>query len=332
MSLVGFINMLDLGCALVALILVSFRKTDVLPRNARHIVYALIPWIVFRSGGNALEWLGLTSALDSYEDLVQVLEPMVWAGFFFALITYIQHHERAETQMRLEESEQQLREQLEQKDILLGEIHHRVKNNLNIIISLLRMQSDSINTIEEATHVLNASKERVFSIALVHELVYSSADYSEVRMDNYVHGLVSTLMQNAEYDTRQMSSRMPRFSIECKDLVMNLSRAVPVALIINELLILYTEQCNRIVQEEINIEFFQDSDLYRLSMGYRQDITGAKLVQKADQVEGETLSFSIIRALADQIHSEYDLYLQDNVILRFDMKIPILHKNYSATD
>ena len=73
--------------------------------------------------------------------------------------------------------EDELRQSLQEKDVLLREVHHRVKNNLNIMTSLLRLQASTIRTPEQALLAVQNTRDRILSMALVHEELYRSRDY-----------------------------------------------------------------------------------------------------------------------------------------------------------
>ncbi|MEH1855063.1 MAG: PAS domain-containing protein [Nostoc sp.] len=124
---------------------------------------------------------------------------------------------------------EQIQRSLEEKETLLKEIHHRVKNNLQIISSLLRMQSRRSG--DETTLLLfKESQDRVQSMALIHEQLYQSADIYEINFDNYIKSLIDSLFRS--YGVSQKNIVL---NIETNGIKLPLDTAIPCGLIINEL-------------------------------------------------------------------------------------------------
>ncbi len=118
---------------------------------------------------------------------------------------------------------------LQEKEVLLKEIHHRVKNNLQIITSLLDLQSDYLES-DSVKVMFQESRSRVRSMALVHEHLYQSADLSRINFGDYINGLAGYLMRvygHLEQDVR--------LDVDVDSALMSVEMAVPLGLIINEL-------------------------------------------------------------------------------------------------
>lgn len=124
-------------------------------------------------------------------------------------------------------AERELTVSLREKDVLLTEIHHRVKNNLQVISSLLSLQARSIGS-DEARSVFTESQNRVRSMALVHEKLYQSRDLARIDFSAYVRELVSHLFH--VYRTEELSLR-----IRVESVFLTIERAVPCGLIVSEL-------------------------------------------------------------------------------------------------
>lgn len=127
-------------------------------------------------------------------------------------------------------AEQQLTASLQEKEVLLTEIHHRVKNNLQVISSLLSLQSRSL-TNPEALSVLAESQNRVRSMALVHEKLYQSPDMVRIDFGAYIRELASYLCRVYRNGAEAIPLR-----INAKDVFLTIERAVPCGLIVTELL------------------------------------------------------------------------------------------------
>uniref|UniRef100_B8HZ56 histidine kinase n=1 Tax=Cyanothece sp. (strain PCC 7425 / ATCC 29141) TaxID=395961 RepID=B8HZ56_CYAP4 len=132
-----------------------------------------------------------------------------------------------ELEERVQERTAALEASLQEKVLLLREIHHRVKNNLQIVSSLLMLQSDTI-TDPYVTKVLQESQERIQSIALVHEHLYSSPNLSQIDFSSYIEKLVKSL-----FTTWGNPNLKLHFDLEST--VINLETAFPCGLLINEL-------------------------------------------------------------------------------------------------
>ena len=129
----------------------------------------------------------------------------------------------------LKKVENQLKSSLEEKEVLLREIHHRVKNNMQIISSLLNLQSRYLND-EKTVNILNESRNRVRSMAMVHEELYRSRDLSKIDFADYIQRLLSGLFSSYGIDKNFIK---PEINVE--DVLLNIDIAVPCGLIINEL-------------------------------------------------------------------------------------------------
>ena len=126
-------------------------------------------------------------------------------------------------------AEDLIRSSLNEKNILLQEIHHRVKNNMQIISSLLNLQTKYVND-EEAVNILKESQNRVRSMAIIHEKLYQSKDLSQINFVDYIQSLVSNLFYS--YNAKKTNIK-PIFEVE--NLSLNIDTAVPCGLIISEL-------------------------------------------------------------------------------------------------
>jgi two-component system, sensor histidine kinase PdtaS len=126
-------------------------------------------------------------------------------------------------------AEIKLNSSLNEKNNLLQEIHHRVKNNMQIISSLLNLQKQYVND-DEAVNVLQESQNRVKSMAMVHEKIYLSEDLAHINFGDYIQSLVSNLFYSYTVDKSRIRSV---FKID--DVNLNIETAVPCGLIISEL-------------------------------------------------------------------------------------------------
>lgn len=137
-------------------------------------------------------------------------------------------HLRSEIAERIR-AEEALRASLVEKEILLKEIHHRVKNNLQIISSLLNLQS-KYSPDEKSQEAFMEIRNRIASIAFIHEKLYKVKDYSNIDFSAYLKSLTDNLIHSYAVNSDHV-----RFVMEVEDAFLNLDLAVPCGLIVNEL-------------------------------------------------------------------------------------------------
>jgi PAS domain S-box-containing protein len=118
---------------------------------------------------------------------------------------------------------------LEEKEVLLREVHHRVKNNLQVITSLLRLQSDTIKD-QKIAEMFQESRERIRSMALIHEKLYRSEDLASIDFNGYIKGLITGLFRSHGTDPGRIATRL-----EIEAVPLELDQAIPCGLIVNEL-------------------------------------------------------------------------------------------------
>lgn len=127
------------------------------------------------------------------------------------------------------ENERRLQESLKEKEVLLKEVHHRVKNNMQVISSILNLQSSYIDD-PKALEVLSESQDRIKSMSFVHESLYQSDTLSEVNFTEYIRNIATNLYHSY---TRPQGGIELRF--ELQQVSINLDTSIPCGLIINEL-------------------------------------------------------------------------------------------------
>jgi PAS domain S-box-containing protein len=128
------------------------------------------------------------------------------------------------------QAETALRASLEEKEALLKEIHHRVKNNLQIVSSLLSLQTEHVAP-EKALEALRESQARVRSMAMIHEQLYSSGDLARIDFAQYVRDLAGYIFRSYSSEARGIS-----LHVDVEAIPLGIDRAIPCGIIINELL------------------------------------------------------------------------------------------------
>lgn len=117
-----------------------------------------------------------------------------------------------------------------EKEILLKEIHHRVKNNMQIISSLLNLQSNQISD-EHLKQLLQQSRHRIESMSQIHEMLYKTLDFSKINFSDYVVNLINTLLNSIKGTSNNI-----KFRIDIKNVHFNINTSIPLALLINEII------------------------------------------------------------------------------------------------
>lgn len=125
--------------------------------------------------------------------------------------------------------EEQIRSSLHEKEVLLREIHHRVKNNMQVLSSLLRLQSDFCKD-KNVIEMFNESRNRIISMSLIHEKLYLSKDFTKIDLKGYVNEMVNGLFQSYCLNKSKIA-----LNIYVEDVPLGIESAIPCGLIINEL-------------------------------------------------------------------------------------------------
>ena len=187
-----------------------------------------------------------------------------------------------------------LEKSLQEKEVLLREVHHRVKNNLQVISSLLSMQSMSTEN-QESRKMCQVSRDRVRTMALIHEKLYQSDDFSQVDFADYIHTLGDELL--ALYVPAVSVS----FAYSMEQVFLKIDHAVPCGLIVNELIINALKYAfNDLSGGNIHIGLHRRGEYVDLSIG--DDGSGLPDGFSLDRVE--TLGLQLVSILSAQIGAE----------------------------
>lgn len=201
--------------------------------------------------------------------------------------------------------EEQLTSALHEKGLLLKEIHHRVKNNLQIIISLFNLQSGFI-TDKEAYRALREGQDRIKSIALIHDRFYQAEGTSRIDFDEYIKRLCDNLLISAGVSRDKII-----LAIKAEKIALDIDQAVPCGLIINEVInnsLRHAFPADR--KGTIEIIFKQDGHQVLLQIGDN----GIGMNESIDFNNPETLGLQLIRVLAEQIDAEIKLVRKTGVM------------------
>jgi len=190
-------------------------------------------------------------------------------------------------------AEETLRESLREKEVMLREIHHRVKNNMQIISSLLRLQSRLVKD-RRTVEMFKESQNRIRSMALIHEKLYQTEDFSRINFAQYIRSLTVHL-----FHTYRVNPNVVKMISEVEDVYLDINKAIPCGLILNEL-----------VSNALKHAFpgKKKGEIYvKLSLAEDEAILlvvaddGVGLPLEVDFKEPETLGLQLVKDLVDQL-------------------------------
>jgi two-component sensor histidine kinase len=182
-------------------------------------------------GAPSIDWLGVPLKMDHQTFGVLVVQSYTEGVRFGQEDKEILSFVSGQTAMaiRRKHQEGQIKESLREKEVLLQEVHHRVKNNMQIISSLLNLQAGQTKD-GDFIRMVKDSQSRIRSIALVHEKLYRSRDFTNINFSDYAESLAVHLFQ-----FNQVDSNLVRLQTKLEDVFLDIQTAIPCGLILNEL-------------------------------------------------------------------------------------------------
>lgn len=192
-------------------------------------------------------------------------------------------------------AEEKIKNSLKEKEVLLAEIHHRVKNNLAVITGMLQLQAYN-TTSEEATDVLQESQMRVNSIALIHEKLYQNEDLSEISFDVYIEQLTEVIISSLKSSETDIE-----ININADPVKLTINQAIPCGLILNEII------------TNVHKHAFKDRQKGRIDITLVEDGTdlmmqiadnGSGIPEDLDLENPTSLGLKLIRTLTKQLNGK----------------------------
>lgn len=241
--------------------------------------------------------LGIDGAVKLEERFIRLRFNTVSNGKYRSIIVMLQDVTQTI------EAERIIKNDLREKELLLKEVHHRVKNNLNIVASLLNLQTTFVSDEVSKKH-LTDSKNRVESMALMHEQLYHTEDLSGVFLDSYLNDLIAQLI-----NIYNPNATPVRTLIELPSIHLELTVAVPLGLIINEIISNSLDHGLKNQSDSyISVKFLQEYHTVQL---FIHD-NGTGLAEGFDPHNSESLGLLLVNNLASQLHGRFDLYNEDD--------------------
>jgi two-component sensor histidine kinase len=194
---------------------------------------------------------------------------------------------------------------LQEKEVLLAEIQHRVKNNMSVIIGLFNMQKEGTDN-EETKRELTEARNRVLSIAMVHERLYKRENLSRISLKNYISNLCKEIIYSHPLHDKI------KFVEEIEELDTDITRAVPIGLIVNEAI---TNSLKHAFKENsspvITIRLAKQFDT--ISLKIRDNGPGFPESKKSND---RALGLSLIESLTDQLDGKLHLLSEEGAIVK----------------
>lgn len=245
--------------------------------------------MMFIMSSNVLKHSGITEMFEYFEDHFEMLVPL----FVVIALNSIRLHADIERQAR---NERDLNAMLEERNELLKEIHHRVKNNLQVVISLVDLRRRQPDIDEKLEKVLMVTENRIYSMSAVHETIYQASAYSNIPAGGFIRTIASQAAQC--FRGSGNSGITMRYSID-DGITVRLEVAVPLGLIVNELVSNALRHAfDGRDKGTITVTLARDGAMVLLEV--RDDGIGLKAPGNAG--DETTLGTVLIRNLAGQIH------------------------------
>lgn len=212
---------------------------------------------------------------------------------------------------KLSEQRNILQQQNEEKVILLKEIHHRVKNNLQVIISLINLQLSKFNN-TEVQNALQEVQNRVHSMSLVHQKMYSTSNFKDIELVDYTQEIInniSKLYGDDEYTARIDIPQKVSLDIET---------AIPTGLIINEIVTnFFKHNHSNGIEKQFDLTLTKLENDYCL-LKYKDNGKGFPDNFKID--DSNSLGLHLIETLAEQLDGNFNYYNQNGAV--YEIQIP----------
>lgn len=236
-----------------------------------------------------------------------LIRAFIVVSLLILCILYYNHHLKKQIKLRTadlekeiqlkEEREKELKKVLKDREVLLAEVHHRVKNNLAVVIGLIQLES--MNLEEELTNQMFSNCiSRIKAIAVIHEQLYQA---DELHYVPFHRGAAEVI--------KHFSNRYPsvNFEVNIDDIYLNINNAVPAALLLNEILT-YLGEYDRI--ETININLLGSAEKVNLNVSFKGPVT---FKAPADE-------FLLLRTLSRQLKGSFSIHEKEEITIAVTFK------------
>jgi two-component sensor histidine kinase len=218
------------------------------------------------------------------------------------------------------EAEEKISASLKEKTLLLKEVHHRVKNNLQLVSSLLNIQASYIKD-PEIKEIFKECRQRISSMALIHRKLYETRSYTSVYIDDYIEDLTAILCNANNFNTNQAELNFPSERIN-----ISADSAVPLGLIMNELLTnSFKHAFSGTPDDKLVISISKDN---RENFSISVHDNGKGFPENIDFKESETLGLQLVNTLIEQLNGSIELIRGKGT--EFRMIFPLKKNNFEG--
>ncbi len=245
-------------------------------------------------------------------------------NLYVTLTTDISEQKRAEQYLRnahddleikVQERTSELLATLQEKELLLREIHHRVKNNLQIISSLLNLQIPYIKD-EQSIEFLKESQNRVKSISMVHEKLYQSKNLDQINFGSYISNIVTNLFQ-----TYDVNPGMIEYNLNLSNIELNIETSIPCGLIITELITnsikhAFPDGDEQAKKYKIWVKLYPENEKFTLKI---KD-NGIGFPEDLDFKNTNSLGLQLVSMLINQVDGSIELNRENGTEFKIEFK------------
>lgn len=194
-------------------------------------------------------------------------------------------------------AEKKIRASLKEKEVMLAEIHHRVKNNLAVVSGLLQLQSYSAKN-EHVEKALSDSQMRIQSIALVHEMLYESESLAYIEYDKYINDLMQAISSMHMNEGRNIE-----LISEVEPISLSINQAIPCSLLVNELIVnAFKHAFDDQKEGQVKVHVIKEGD--KVIMTISDNGSGFEIEKFSDS---DTLGATLIKTLTAQLNGEFQI-------------------------
>jgi len=206
----------------------------------------------------------------------------------------------------------ELVQSLKEKEVLLKEVHHRVKNNLQVISSILNLQSTYVED-EKTLSILRESQNRVKSMSFIHESLYRTKDFNSIDFSEYIERLANNMVYSYQYSKNRIALKL-----EIEEVFLSLDISIPCGLIINELLsnaLKYAFLENQKGEIYISVKELNDSKIQ-----IKVEDNGVGFPEDLDINKVESLGMLLVNTLVEQIDGDIEIRSKEGTkyLITFD--------------
>ena len=206
-------------------------------------------------------------------------------------------------------AEEKILRSLKEKEILLAEIHHRVKNNMAVISGLIQLQAEDVKD-AQLRDILHESQMRIHSMAMIHEKLYQSAELSRIDYGEYIADLARTISKTLQDEKKDI-----KININADEVALNINQAIPCALILNEIITnAYKHGFRYRKKGNINITLQKNGDTITITV----ENDGAPLPSDFSLQSASTLGMTLIQTLSQQLDARLSYKNEKTVVISFE--------------